>query len=143
MPTSLREQIMARCVVALTGATGAGVHVSRSREISIVRAEAPAIVVMPAGEQDQRIGQGSDRHEFGVTLAIFVRGDPWDQLADAVAVDAHRVLCADSVLLGLAMDIRKISTDYESEEADRTAGTLAAHYRFTYLTRAGDIAIAP
>lgn len=140
---SLRAQIMAQAVVALTGATDAGAHVYRSREVSIARELTPAIVVMPDGEQSQRMGDGVDRHEFLVVLAIFTRVDPWDAVADVVAEQAHRVVMADPTLLAMAIDIRKVSTDYEAEEADRTAGTLSARYRFTYLSRAGDIAAAP
>jgi len=141
--TTLREQITARMVVALTGTTTAGANVYRSRESSISRGLTPCIVCMPDGEQSQRIGALTDRHEYVVNVAIFTRGDPWDQIADAIAEAAHRVLMADQPLQALATDIRKISTDYESEEADRTAGTLSARYRITYLSKASDIAAAP
>lgn len=140
---TLREQILARALVALTGATSAGANVFRSRENSITRAITPAIVLMPDGEQDQRLGNFTDLHQFTINVAIFTRGDPWDQLADGIAEVAHRVLVNDAPLLALATDVRKVSTDYESEEADRTAGTLSARYRITYLSKAADIAAAP
>lgn len=140
---TLREQITARMVAALNGATSAGNSVYRSREASISRGMTPAIVCMPDGEQDQRLGQVVDRHEYVVKVAIFTRGDPWDQIADQIAEVAHRALLADAQLQALSTDIRKISTDYESEEADRTAGTLSARYRITYLSKASDIAAAP
>lgn len=140
---TIREQITARMVVALLGATAAGSSVYRSRENSITRALVPAIVCMPDGEQDQRMGQFTDRHEYVVNVAIFTRGDPWDQIADAIADVAHRTLIADAPLQALATDIRKISTDYESEEADRTAGTLSARYRITYLSKSSDISAPP
>lgn len=141
--STLREQILASAVTALTGATAAGANVFRSREVALHRGVTPAIVVTPGGESDQRMGQHTDRHVLTVHLAIFVRGDPWDQLADAVAEPAHRTLVRAPGLLALATDIRKVSTDYQAEEADRTAGALVSHYEFTYLTRADDIAAAP
>ena len=140
---TLREQILARALVALTGTTSAGAHVYRSRENSISRDLTPAIVLMPDGESDQRVGAFADRHEFTINVAIFTRGDPWDQIADGIAEAAHRILVNDSGLLALATDVRKISTDYESEEADRTAGTLSARYIVTYLSRSADIALLP
>lgn len=140
--TTLREQITARITAALTGATAAGAHVYRSREASISRDLTPAIVVMPDSERDSSFGM-ADRHEYIVNIAIFTRGDPWDFVADQVAELAHRVLMSDAQLQSLSTDIRKVSTDYESEEADRTAGTLSARYRIIYLTKASDIAAAP
>lgn len=140
---TLREQITARMVAALTGSTAAGANVYRSRETSIARGMTPAITCMPDGEQDERMGQTTDKHAYTVNVAIFVRGDPWDQIADGIAEVAHRVLMGDAQLKALSTDVRKVSTDYESEEADRTAGTLSARYRITYLSRADDIAAAP
>lgn len=140
---TLREQILARALVALTGTTSAGGHVYRSRENSISRDLTPAIVLMPDGESDQRVGSFADRHEFTINVAIFTRGDPWDQIADGIAEVAHRILVNDAGLLALATDVRKVSTDYESEEADRTAGTLSARYTVTYLSRSADIALLP
>ncbi|MEY8688327.1 MAG: hypothetical protein AB9M53_00425 [Leptothrix sp. (in: b-proteobacteria)] len=140
---TLREQILARALVALTGTTPAGANVFRSREASITRAMTPAIVLMPQGEQDDRYGQSTDHHQFTIEVAIFSRGDPWDQIADGVAEAVHRVLIADAGLQALATDVRKVSTSYESEEADRTAGTLGSVYRITYLSKSSDIAAAP
>jgi len=141
--TTLREQITARAAAALTGATAAGSNVYRSREASIARGITPAIVCLPDGEQDTRVGSYTDKHDYTLNVAIFVRGDPWDQVADQVAEVAHRVLMSDAQLLALVVDVRKVSSDYEGEEADRTAGTLSARYRFTYLSKAGDISLAP
>lgn len=140
---TLREQILARALVVLTGTTPAGASVFRSRESSITRDMVPAIVLMPDGEQDQRMGGDTDRHEFTINVAIFTRGDPWDQMADGVAETVHRLLLGDPVLKAMSTEVRKTSTDYESEEADRTAGTLSARYRITYLSKAGDIAAVP
>lgn len=140
---SLREQILARCQAALLNATPAGANVFRSREISINRAVSPSIVVMPDGESSTRKGQFADQHALLVKICIFVRGDPWDQLADPLAVAAHQVLMSDAPLAALAVDVRKVGTDFEAEEADRTAGTLTARYAITYLSSARDIAAAP
>ena len=89
------------------------------------------------------MGQATDRHELTVNVAIFVRGDPWDQLADAIATPAHQVLMTDAALAALVVDVRKVSSDFQAEEADRTAGTLSTHYHLTYLTKAADISAAP
>ena len=140
---SLREQILARVAAALTSAAPGGATIFRSREASITKAQTPAITVLFAGETDTRMSAYVDKHLLRATLAIFVRGDPWDTLADGVAEPMHRVVMADAPLQALVLDIRKVESTPESEEADRTAGTLSCHYEITYLTRAGDIAAAP
>jgi len=140
--SSLREQILARIAAALTAA-GVATAVFRSRETSITRAQTPAITVLLAGETDTRMSAGVDKHLLRVNLAIFVRGDPWDNLADAVATPMHQVVMSDAQLWALSLDVRKVATEVEAEEADRTAGTLSCIYEITYLTRAGDISAAP
>ena len=141
--TTLREQITAQTVVALTGATPAGNNVFRSREISITRDMVPAIVVMPETLQTSRMGQGTDRHELVLVLEVFVRGDPWDSIADATAEVAHRVMMKDPTIRVYALDARRVSAEYEAQEADRTAGTLSARYAITFLTRSDDLAVQP
>lgn len=139
MSTSLREQILLRMQAALLGNTGAGSNVFRARETSITRDICPAIVLMPNAESDEDFGMNVDRHELMIDVEIFIRGDPWDALADPVATDAHKVLMTDALLLALISRIRKISSGWEGEEADRTAGVLTMRYRVRYLTKASNI----
>lgn len=139
MPTSVREQILARVTAALTSAAPGGAQVFRARETSLARSLMPVITVLLAGETDTAMSHDVDRHQLRVTLAVFVRGDPWDQLVDAVATPMHSVVMSDAPLLALVQRVRKVSSEPEAEEADRTAGVLSCIYELTYLTRAGDI----
>lgn len=141
--TTLREQITSQTVAALTGTTPAGANVYRSREVSITRDVTPAIVVMPESLHTSRMSQNTDRHELILRLEIFVRGDPWDAIADTVAEVAHRVMMKDPTIRVYALDVRRVSADYEAQEADRTAGTLSARYAITFLTRSDDLAVQP
>lgn len=141
--TTLREQITAQTVAALTNTTPAGANVFRSREVSITREMTPAIVVMPESLQTSRMGQGTDRHELVLVLEVFARGDPWDSIADTTAEVAHRVMMKDPTIRVYALDVRRVSADYEAQEADRTAGTLSARYAITFLTRSDDLASQP
>jgi len=140
--SSVREQILARMAAVLAAAAPGSATVFRARETSITRAQTPAITVLFAGEADQPMSHDVDRHALRVNVAIFVRGDPWDQLADAVATPMHAALMSDAQLLGMVQRIRKTSSEPEAEEADRTAGTLSCIYELTYLTKAGDISAA-
>ena len=145
--SSIRDQILSRAATVLAGVSGAQIY--RSRETSITRAVSPAITILFGSEQDKRMGAATDAHELRIVVAIFVRGDPWDSLADPVALQAHSLLMADALpgsaggLAGLGVDLRKVSTETEAEEADRTAGTLVVTYHATYLTSAFDMSRLP
>lgn len=141
---SLREQILARVQALLIGNTPAGANVFRAREVSITRAMTPTITVLYGGSSDvQRMGMGVDRHTITINVAIFVRGDPWDQLADAIDEPAHRLIIADATLKAMGVELRRGPDQAEAEEADRTAGALIVPYHAIYLAKAGDIAAAP
>lgn len=142
---TLREQILARIAAALLNATPAGANVFRSREVSITKGLSPAIVVMPGNESHQSFGVSASKHELHVDISIFVRGDPWDQLADAVIEPAHRVVMSDAGLRSLVLDVRHVDvqSSFVSEEADRTAGTLTEPYLITYVTKPNDLSAQP
>lgn len=141
--STVRELITARTAACLVGVTPAGANVFRSREASITRALTPAIVVMPVDETVRRMGSFTDAHELTLAVEIFTRGDPWDSLADATAEVVHRVLVADPTIQSYQADVRRTQTNYESQEADRTAGVLTCLYAITYLAKAADVAANP
>lgn len=140
---ALREQILARAAAVLIGTTPAGPNVFRSREVSISREQTPAITVLFDGEQSEPMGDAATRHTMTMLTAVFVRGDPWDSIAATVDVAMHRTLLADQQLAQLVTRIVRSSADPEAEEADKTAGTLSVRFRVTFITRAGDISLAP
>lgn len=140
---SIRERILSRMAAALLGATDAGVNVFRSREVSITREVSPAIVLMPAEEDDEPYGDTVDYHELIVNVEIFARGDPWDSLIDGVAQQVHKILSTDPGLAALSSFVRKIRSKWEGQEADATAGVLTMAYKIVYLTRSADIDTAP
>jgi len=141
--STVRELITARAVACLLNVTPAAANVYRSRETAITRGMTPAIVVMPVDETCRRLGSYTDAHELTLAIEIFTRGDPWDQLADATAEVAHRTLVADPTIQGYQADVRRTSTNYESQEADRTAGVLTCLYAITYLAKSADVAANP
>lgn len=143
MSTSRREQILARIAAVLLNATPAGANVFRSREVSITRGITPSIVVLYGGGKDVTRLQNVDRHELTIQIAIFVRGDPWDKLADAIDAPAHALLMNDQTLINMGVQLFREADQVEAQEADRTAGTLTVPYRTVFLTRANDITAAP
>jgi hypothetical protein len=138
--TSLREQLLSQLKVLLTGVSPTvGGNVFRDREVSITRAVEPAIVIMPNSNSMNRMATQVDRNGLSVDLEIFVRGDPWTQLADPIDVAMHAAIMNDATLRTIASDVRREGESFEGVEADLTAGTLTVTYRFTYLTNASDI----
>jgi hypothetical protein len=143
MPTpSLREQFLQRALTVLQGAGTGAVSITRSREVSITRAQTPAIVLMPQSTELTRLATGADKQLFEFTVEYFVRGDTWDSKIDAVDVAGHAALMGDQQLASIVGDLRRIGEAFEAQEADRTAGTLTVRYRTVFLTRAGDISSA-
>lgn len=139
MGISLREQLLQRVLSVLQGAATGAASISRSREISITRTQSPAIVIMPAATDTRDMDDKADRHAHEFAVEIFVRGDPWDSLADPVDVLAHAALAADALstnagALGTFLArLDRVGEAFDGQEADRTAGTLTVRYRATYL----------
>lgn len=133
--SSLREQVLTAVCAVLTSAAPGGASVFRSRETSITRDKTPAIVISPGANERTRQSDTLDKNSFIFKAEIFVRGDPWDQLADAVDVPMHAALMTDTGLSGMCV-LRRTLEDFESVEADKTAGTLTATYRATFISSA-------
>lgn len=141
---SFREQILARMQAALlAGSTGAGSNIFRDRETAITRAVSPAIVLMPQTEDAEEFGQAAQHLRFMVAVEIFVRGDPWSQLADPIAVAVQQIFMSDAPLAALVSRLRYRSATWNGEEADHTAGVLVASYEVHYLAKATDPSAAP
>lgn len=142
MASSIRETILMGMVTALTNAQAQlGATVARSYRDLTPRSATPSIIVTPADEKTTVMSDGVDRNELLVDVEISVRGDPYDQIADPIAVVAHTVLTAwvaapTSPLMYL---FRRESAAWQSQAADLTAGVLSTRYRVIYLTDVADI----
>jgi hypothetical protein len=139
MSMPITEQILVRMLAVLLNSTSAGTNVYRSLEVAITPDITPAIVIIPEEESDSVFSASADLHDYMVNVEISARGDPWDISANKVAGELHKVLMSDAQLAALVTRIRKTSSKWEGEEADKTAGVLSMKYRITYLTSANDI----
>ena len=140
--SSIADQIITLMINAVTGLTDAQSRVFRSRETAITHDEAPSIVIKPVNEESKVMSSGVDENTLIVALEIFTRGDPPDQLADPVAVAAHRLLSADPQLACLITSIRRKERNWEGQEADDTAGFVMMRYEVRYLTAANDMTVS-
>lgn len=133
--SSKRENILAAVRTALTGTSGVGTRIFRSRQEAFARDESPAIVVEPIN--DQAIIETSLptlTWTLTVRIAVIVRGTTPDQIADPIIVSAHSKLMADLTLGGYAMDIAPQGVNFDMADADQTAGVIMCDYLIRYRT---------
>lgn len=131
---SRRETILARIVTALAGTTGVSSRIYRSRVEPLARNEAPALVVEPISDSAQQDTLGTLLWTMTVRVAIIVRGNVPDQLADPIITDVHAKLMGDATLGGYVIDMLPTTVSFENLEADQPAGVVSAEFNVTYRT---------
>jgi hypothetical protein len=138
-----REQILAAIRTALTGTVQVGTRIYRSRVEPLARNESPAIVVEPVTDTAvQNTALPTLDWSLTVRVAIIVRGNVPDQLADPIVEDAHGKIMADLTLGGYAIDVQPQSASFELLEADQPAGVISLDYLIRYRTSVTDLAVS-
>ena len=136
-----RETILAAIRTQLTNTTGVGTRIYRSRVEPMARAESPAIVVEPVNDTAvQNTSLPTLDWSLTVRVAVIVRGNIPDQLADPIVEDLHSKLMADLTLGGYAIDIQPQSVSFEMVEADQPAGVISCDYLVRYRTSVTNLA---
>ena len=139
--TTKREQILSAVRTALTGTTGVGTRIYRSRVEPMARAESPAIVIEPVNDTaEQNTSLPTLDWSLAVRISVIVRGLIPDQQADPIVADLHSKLMTDLTLGGVAMDIRPQSVNFELVEADQPVGIISCDYLIRYRTSAENLA---
>ena len=141
--TTKRETILAAIRTALIGTTGVSTRIYRSRVEPLARGESPAIVVEPVSDTAaQNTALPTLDWSLTVRVAIIVRGDIPDQLADPIVADAHSKIMADLTLGGYAIDVQPQSVSFDLMEADQPAGVIMMDYLVRYRTSVTDLSIS-
>jgi hypothetical protein len=123
--TTKREQVLTAIRTALTGTTGVSTRIYRSRVEPLSRGESPAIVVEPVSDTaEQNTSLPTLDWSLTVRVAVIVRGNIPDQLADPIVADAHSKIMADLTLGGYAIDVQPLSVGFDLVEADQPAGVI-------------------
>jgi hypothetical protein len=136
---SIHQQIITRVEAALLGATLAGDSVFRDRTVPITREETPCINIRRVREEAEPVSRAGDSAVFTVNVCVHVRGEPWPDVADPIAVQVHSILCADQQLAQLVASVRIKGNDWDDHDADEGAGCQTIEYQFRYTVRASDI----
>jgi hypothetical protein len=138
--TTKREQVLTALMVALAGTVGVGTRIYRSRVEPIARGESPAIVVEPVSDTaEQNTALPTLDWSLTVRVAVIVRGEIPDQVADPIVEDAHAKIMADLTLGGYAIDVQPVSVTFELQEADQPAGVMLMDYLVRYRTSVADL----
>ena len=134
--TTKREQILAKIKTNLTGTTGVGTRIFRSRVEAFTRAETPAIIIEPISDTPQDTQSFSDRitWEFKVRVSVIVRGSIPDSVADPTIKSLHTKILNDPSLGGIATDVKPSTTSFEILEADEAAGVISCEFDVEYRT---------
>jgi hypothetical protein len=139
--TTKREQVLAAIRTALTGTTGVSTRIYRSRVEPLARGETPAIVVEPISDTaQQNTSLPTLDWSLTVRVAVIVRGNIPDQVADPIVQDMHSKLMADLTLGGYAIDVQPQGVTFELAEADQPSGVIACDYVVRYRTSVTNLA---
>ena len=139
--TTKRETILAAVRTALTGTTGVSTRIYRSRVEPLARGETPALVVEPISDTAEQ-NTSLPRLDWSLTVrvAVIVRGNIPDQVADPIVEDLHSKLMADLTLGGYAMDIQPQGVNFDLSEADQPSGVITCDYLIRYRTSVDNLA---
>lgn len=140
MAISKREAIMQAVATRLAATAGVSGRVFRSYAEAMERDEHPCVLVRWTNEQATPQTVPQIERTLTIEVAIMVRGDTPDQLADPIAQSVHALLCADSSLGGLAIDITPTGATFDMESADGTAGKITQSYEVVFRHSYADMA---
>jgi len=130
-----REQILQAVMAALTGTTGVGTRIYRSRAEPLVLADAPALEVNWPDGDTAMAGYAFIEWQLIINIDVLTRGAGPDSLADPIIESLHAKLMTDIALAALIQGIYPIGTVSPAiEEADQTQAVITCPYRIDYRT---------
>lgn len=140
MAASVVEQILARVKVALLDTTDAAERVERGRVDAVAVDDQPTLNILRLGSNEEpqgdRGGKLSATWDIEHLVAV---SDDWETAADALHMQVHAVLAADTALAALGRGLRCSGTDAQGDGAERVIGRLTAHYQMQVFIRPGDL----
>ena len=116
-----REAIATALVRALSGTSGVGTNIYRSRLDAISADESPALVVLFESEEVQEATNGSVEARLAFVVEVHARASATpDKTADPVAASVHSKLMTDPSLGGLLIDLSEVGTEWDHDESDQS-----------------------
>ena len=138
--TTKREQILDQIKSVLTSTAGVSSRVYRSRVVPLARNESPALVIEPVSDSSQaNLSLPKLDWSLNVRVAVIVRGDVPDEVADPIVESLHSKITADLTLGGYAIDVQSVGVDFALMDADQPAGVISCNYLVRYRTELNDL----
>lgn len=138
--TTKRENILAAIKTALSGTTGVGTRIYRSRVEPFSRGESPAIVIEPISDTpEQNTSLPTLDWTLRIRVVVIERSDVPDQAADDTIESLHSKIMADLTLGGHAIDVQPAQTTFQLLEADEPAGVIFCEYEIRYRSQVADL----
>lgn len=135
---SVRERIL-REVVARLSVAVAPVSVLRLPTTPVSRQDSPALLLFVEGDSITAQANALVDRTLILRLTVVARGDNAFDQADVAMVATHAALMADTNLGGIAIAVREIDGEWDTEDADAGAVALPARYEIRYRTLASDL----
>ena len=139
--TSKREQILAKIKTNLSGTTGVGSRIYRSRSEPLTRAESPSLVIEFVTDQPTINSATYLKLDWTlrVRIVVIVRSQTPDTSADPTIESLHTKIVTDPTLGGLAIDVRPSTVTFDVIEADQPAGVVFCEYEIDYRSDYNDL----
>ena len=134
--TSKREQILEKIKTNLTGTTGVGTRIYRSRATAIARSETPSIVIEFVSDEPTINSATYLKLDWTlrIRVVVIVRSETPDTTADPTVESLHTKILTNTTLGGLAIDIQPSTQTFEVLDADQPAGVITCEYEIQYRT---------
>jgi len=140
MAASVVEQILARVKTALTNTTDAGTRVERNRVDAVAVDALATLNILRTSSNEEPLGDRGGRVTAAWDIECLVAvSDAWETAADALHMQVHAVLAADTTLATLGRGLRCSGTDAQGDSGERVIGKLTAHYQMQVFIRPGDL----
>ena len=138
---SKREQILAKIRTNLTGTTGVGTRIYRSRVEPMTRGETPSLVLEFVTDEPTVNSATYLKLDWTlrVRVVVVVRSQTPDTTADPTIESLHTKMVSDPTLGGLAIDVRPLTVTFDVIEADQPAGVISCEYEVDYRSSYNDL----
>ena len=138
---SKREQILAKIKTNLTGTTGVGTRIYRSRVEPMTRVETPSLVVEFVTDEPTVNSATYLKLDWTlrIRIVVIVRSQTPDTTADPTIESLHTKIVSDPTLGGLALDVRPLTVTFDVVEADQPAGVISCEYEIDYRSSYNDL----
>ena len=139
--TTKTESILAAVKTALSGTTGVGTRIYRSRVTPVSRSEGAVLIVEPVSDTCET-RRNVFQWTLNVRLSVVVRGSATqtaDQVADPIVKSIHDKISSDITLNGNAIDTTPRNVSFDLIDGDQPSGVISLDYIIIYQTSTSDL----